>query len=148
MHQILLRELILYIDGNKSRLKCLTGMVISLLTGSSIYQKGLALGILGNAKATSKTHRTYRFLKDFIFDYMKVASLLLSFFVSKNYVVAIDRTNWKFGKSDINILFLVIVIGKISIPIYWKTLPHGGGCSAEFMKEFLQKFINSFGVFN
>lgn len=116
------------------------------MTGSSIYKKGLALGILGNAKATSKTHRTYRFLKDFIFDYMKVASLLLSFFASKNYVVAIDRTNWKFGKSDINILFLVIVIGKISIPIYWQALPHGGGCSAEFMKEFLQKFINSFGV--
>ncbi|WP_417904546.1 hypothetical protein [Candidatus Tisiphia endosymbiont of Micropterix aruncella] len=81
MHQILLRELILYIDGNKSRLKCLTGMVINLLTGSSIYQKGLALGILGNA-ATSKTHRTYHFLKDFIFDYMKVASLLFCSLIS------------------------------------------------------------------
>ncbi|WP_284346704.1 hypothetical protein [Rickettsia endosymbiont of Oedothorax gibbosus] len=39
MHNIILQELILYIDGNKSRLKCLVGMVISLLTGSSIYQK-------------------------------------------------------------------------------------------------------------
>ncbi|WP_375319447.1 hypothetical protein [Candidatus Tisiphia endosymbiont of Oplodontha viridula] len=54
-------------------------MVISLLTGNSIYQKGLALGILGDAKATSKTHRIYRFLKDFNFDYMNVDSLLLSF---------------------------------------------------------------------
>ncbi|WP_250310771.1 transposase [Rickettsia endosymbiont of Oedothorax gibbosus] len=146
MHNIILQELILYIDGNKSRLKCLVGMVISLLTGSSIYQKGLALGILGDAKATSKTHRIYRFLKDFNFDYMKVGYLLLSFFASKNYVVAMDRTSWKFGKSDINILFLVMVIGKISVPIFWKTLSHGGGCSAEFMKEFLQKFINNFGV--
>ncbi|WP_250311233.1 hypothetical protein [Rickettsia endosymbiont of Oedothorax gibbosus] len=64
----------------------------------------LALGILGDAKATSKTHRIYRFLKDFNFDYMKVGYLLLSFFASKNYVVAMDRTSWKFGKSDINIL--------------------------------------------
>lgn len=146
MHNILLQGFILYIDGNKSRLKCLVGMVISLLTGSSIYQKGLALGILGDAKATSKTHRIYRFLKDFNFDHMKVGSLLLSFFASKNYVVAMDRTSWKFGKSNINILFLVMVIGKISVPIFWKTLSHGGGCSAEFMKEFLQKFINNFGV--
>ncbi len=93
MHQILLRELILYIDGNKSRLKCLSGMIISLMTGSSIYQKGLALGIVGDAKISSKTHRIYRFLKEFTFDYMKVASLILSFFCIENYVVAIDRTN-------------------------------------------------------
>lgn len=146
MHQILLRELILYIDGNKSRLKCLSGMIISLMTGSSIYQKGLALGIVGDAKISSKTHRIYRFLKEFTFDYMKVASLILSFFCIENYVVAIDRTNWKFGKSDINILFLVIIIGKISVPVYWKSLPHGGVCSGELMKEFLQKFIKNLGV--
>lgn len=146
MHQILLQELILYIDGNKSRLKCLSGMIISLITGGSIYQKGLALGISGDAKASSKIHRIYRFLKEFTFDYMKVASLLLSLFGVENYVVAMDRTNWKFGKTDINILFLVIVIGKISVPIYWHSLSHGGACSKEFMEEFLQKFIDNFGV--
>lgn len=142
MHLILLRELILYIDGNKSRLKCLSGMIISLMTGSSIYQKGLDLGIVGDAKISSKTHRIDRFLKEFTFDYMKVASLILSLFCIENYVVAIDRTNWKFRKSDINILFLVIIIGKISVPVYWKSLPHGGVCSGELMEEFLQKFIN------
>lgn len=146
MHQILLQGLILYIDGNKSRLKCLSGMIISLITGGSIYQKGLALGISGDAKASSKIHRIYRFLKEFTFDYMRVASLLLSLFGVENYVIAMDRTNWRFGKSDINILFLVIVIGKISVPIYWQSLSHGGACSKEFMEEFLQKFINNFGV--
>ncbi|WP_284346683.1 hypothetical protein [Rickettsia endosymbiont of Oedothorax gibbosus] len=30
MHNIILQELILYIDGNKSRLKCLVGMVIPI----------------------------------------------------------------------------------------------------------------------
>jgi len=146
MQQILLQELILYIEGNKSRLKCLSGMIISLITGGSIYQKGLALGILGEAKASSKIHRIYRFLKEFTFDYMKVASLLLKLFGMENYVIAMDRTNWKFGKSEINILFLVIVIGKISVPVYWQSLAHGGACSAEFMEEFLQKFISNFGV--
>jgi hypothetical protein len=146
MSLILLQELILYIEGNKSRLKCLSGMIISLITGSSIYQKGLALGISGNAKISSKTHRIYRFLKEFTFDYMKVASLLLALFGRENYVIAMDRTNWKFGKSDINILFLAIVIGKISVPVYWKSLPHVGACSGEFMKELLEKFINNFGI--
>ncbi|HJD67787.1 MAG TPA: hypothetical protein LFV66_05030 [Rickettsia endosymbiont of Bembidion lapponicum] len=72
--------------------------------------------------------------------------MILSFFGIENYVVAIDRTNWKFGTSDINILFLVIIIGKISVPVYWNSLPHGGVCSGELMEEFLQKFIKNLGV--
>ena len=77
---------------------------------------------------------------------MQVAAFILNLFTAADYPMAIDRTNWKFGKSDINILFLVIIIGKISVPIYWQSLAHGGACSAEFMKEFLQRFINNFGV--
>jgi len=39
------------------------------------------------------------------------------------YSLAIDRTNWKFGKTHINILTVGIVIGKVSIPLVWSTLP-------------------------
>lgn len=34
-----------------------------------------------------------------------------------------DRTNWKFGRSDINFLAIGIIVGKVSIPIVWKVLP-------------------------
>lgn len=34
-----------------------------------------------------------------------------------------DRTNWKFGRKDINFLAIGIVVGKVSIPIVWKVLP-------------------------
>ena len=146
MNQILLQLLSLHIGGNKSRIKCLSYMIISLITGSSIYQKGLSSAICGKAKISSKTHRIYRFFREFSFDYIKVTNLILSFFGQDSYIMAMDRTNWKFGKSDINILFLVIVIGKISVPISWQFLSHGGACSAEFMENFLQKFIDNFTV--
>ena len=120
MNQILLQLLSLHIGGNESRVKCLSYMIISLITGSSIYQKGLSSAICGKAKIWSKTHRIYRFFREFSFDYIKVTNLILSFFGQDSYIMAMDRTNWKFGKSDINILFLVIVIGKISVPISWQ----------------------------
>ena len=120
MNQILLQLLSLHIGGNESRVKCLSYMIISLITGSSIYQKGLSSAICGKAKISSKTHRIYRFFREFSFDYIKVTNLILSFFGQDSYIMAMDRTNWKFGKSDINILFLVIVIGKISVPISWQ----------------------------
>ncbi len=34
-----------------------------------------------------------------------------------------DRTNWKFGKTHINVLAVGIVVGKFAIPITWVTLP-------------------------
>ncbi len=34
-----------------------------------------------------------------------------------------DRTNWKFGKTHINVLTVGIVVGKFAIPITWGTLP-------------------------
>jgi hypothetical protein len=70
----------------------------------------------------------------------------LGIFSSDNYIIALDRTCWKFGKKDINILFLVIVFGKISVPIYWYPLDHGGACSSWLMEEILERFINNFGV--
>jgi hypothetical protein len=33
-----------------------------------------------------------------------------------------DRTNWKYGEKNINILTIGIVYGKVSIPIYWELL--------------------------
>ena len=34
-----------------------------------------------------------------------------------------DRTNWQFGRHDINFLVIAIVVGKVSIPLLWKILP-------------------------
>jgi hypothetical protein len=103
MHNILLRALILNFSLTKSRLECLAGMIISLIENFSVK-------------------RIYRFFRDQIFNYDQVAKFILNIFSSDNYVIALDRTCWKFGKSDINILFLVIIFGKISVPMYWHQL--------------------------
>lgn len=39
------------------------------------------------------------------------------------YILSMDRTNWKFGKTHINILTVGIVVGKVAIPVIWMTLP-------------------------
>jgi hypothetical protein len=56
MNQILLPLLRLHIGGNKSRVKCLSYMIISLIIGSSIYQKGLGSVICGKTNISSKTY--------------------------------------------------------------------------------------------
>ncbi len=34
-----------------------------------------------------------------------------------------DRTNWKFGETHINVLTVGVVVGKVASPITWVTLP-------------------------
>lgn len=146
MHNILLQSLILNFSFKKSRLECLAGMIISLIENCSVSSKNMALGIKGKAKHSSRNQRIYRFFRDQVFNYDQVAKFILGIFSSNNYIIALDRTCWKFGKKDINILFLVIVIGKISVPIYWYPLDHGGACSSWLMEEIMMRFIGNFGV--
>lgn len=56
-----------------------------------------------------------------------------------------DRTNWQWGKSPINILMLGIVYKGIAIPIYWTLLDKKGNSDTEERIQLIQKFINQFG---
>ena len=40
--------------------------------------------------------------------------------------LALDLTNWKLGRTDINILVLAIVTRRFRMPIFWFFLPHRG----------------------
>jgi hypothetical protein len=146
MHNILLQSLILEFSWKESRVECLVGMIISLIEHCSVSGKNMALGLKGEAKHNSKTQRIYRFFRDQIFNYDQVAKFILNIFTNDKYIIALDRTCWKFGKSNINILFLVIVFGKISVPVYWYPLDHGGACGSWLMEEILERFINNVGV--
>jgi hypothetical protein len=138
MYNILIQKLIITFAWKKSRLECFAQIIIRIIENSAVATKDLALGVKNNSK--------YAFFKDQKFNYNQIAKFILKIFACENYIIALDRTCWKFGKKDINILFLAIVVGKVSIAIYLHSLDHGGGCSQLIMEEILSRFINNFGA--
>ena len=54
-------------------------------------------------------------------------------------------TNWKFGKTNINILMLGIVYNEVSIPLFWKLLPKQGNSSAEERIDIVDRAIKLLG---
>ena len=56
-----------------------------------------------------------------------------------------DRTNWQWGKANINILTLGIAFKGIAIPIYWTLLDKKGSSDTQERIALIQKFIHSFG---
>lgn len=56
-----------------------------------------------------------------------------------------DRTHWKWGKMDINILMTSVVCGTVAIPLIWKFLPKKGNSNLAERIEVVKKFIFIFG---
>lgn len=61
------------------------------------------------------------------------------------YFLSMDRTNWKFGKTHINILTVGIVYKGIAFPIAWSILGKAGNSSCEERKRVVRGAIERIG---
>ena len=57
----------------------------------------------------------------------------------------LDRTNWKFGKQDINYLVLAVRVGDIIFPLFWTLLDHQGNSDTQARIDMLNNFKEAFG---
>ncbi len=90
----------------------------------TVNLKKLACGIYGTAKPDSSYRRLQRFFSSFKLNYDDIATLIFHLFHfndGKHYLI-VGRTNWQWGKRNINILFLCIAYKKMAIPIFWLIL--------------------------
>ena len=62
-----------------------------------------------------------------------------------NLVLVMDRTNWKFGKSNINILMLGVSYKNVAYPLIFKMLDKRGDSKTQERINLVQNFINWFG---
>ena len=62
------------------------------------------------------------------------------------YRLAIDRTNWKFGDTDINVLVIAIVYQGVAFPILFKMLPKFGNSNTNERIELMERYIRLFGT--
>lgn len=132
---------------NKARLACFARMLISLLTIRSVNLSKLAVLFSSAAQISSRYRRLQRFFALFCFDYDQIASLLFKlFFISgESWYLTVDRTNWQWGKSDINVLMLGIVYRGAAIPIYWELLDKCGNSDTAERIALIKRFIDRFG---
>ena len=135
-------------NWNLSRAKCFVSMVSGLILSGSVQQHKMALGFSKDIKQKSICARIRSFLKNVEFDYGTYARSTLEISgVSPPFALAIDRTNWKFGKLNINLLVLAVVLSdRFSIPILWAALPKQGNSNTEERIDIMESFIKIFGV--
>ena len=134
---------------NKARIKFVTRFLLALFSQRTVNLTKLATAFSGAARETSNYKRRQRFLHSFALPYAQVARFVVKLLGEPGpYTLALDRTNWKVGALDINILLLSLAWRDIGFPLVWCVLPHAGNSDTRERIMLLEIFIDLFGVPN
>jgi len=132
-----------------ARIKFVTLFVLAVLKVGDVMLLRIAGAFDSAAKVSSNLKRIERFLNDFELDYGTIARLLVKLVGLANqqqWVLTLDRTDWKFGRTPINILMLGIAYKGVAVPLFWVLLPKKGNSNQTERIRLLERFIAVFGV--
>lgn len=126
---------------------CFAGMLIALLKLRSINLNELASAFPSEVQKESRYRRIQRFIGEHHLDFDIVALFIMRLFnfLATDYYLALDRTNWKWGEKNINILVLAVVYKGVAIPIYWLLLDKKGNSNTRERIALMKRFIRQFG---
>lgn len=136
-----------YFFWNKARMICFAGMLIALIKVRTVNLLELACAFDAKAKMESRYRRIKRFFSEMTIELSCVAGWVMSLFglLDQPIYLSMDRTNWRWGKSDINILMLSVVYKGIALPLFWRVFPKAGNSDTQERIELIKRFIDRFG---
>lgn len=127
-----------------SRKKFISAFVMGMLETKSVKFQDIAEVLNDEAKVASNHRRIQTFFAQYELEYLAYARLLMGFVPHRLLDISIDRTNWKFGDTDINILCLTVNFKGVGIPILFELLDKKGNSNQEERIELMDKFISLF----
>ena len=131
-----------------ARLGFLAQFLPALLKVRSVSLAELATGFGGKAKVESHYKRLQRFFRAFEIDQDALARLLVRLVPVGDgpWRLAMDRTNWQFGKADINFLVLGVAWRGIAVPLFWTVLEKPGNSDTAERIALMRRFLDVFGA--
>lgn len=131
---------------NKARLKLISMVILALCKVQTVSFHKLALAFETNGKPDSSLRRLQRFIADFDLCSDLIARIIFGLLPEKNNLkLVIDRTNWTFGKQNINIFMLGIAYRGVAFPLIFSLLNKKGNANSEERIALIERFIRLFG---
>ena len=135
-----------HIDLSATRRETLSWLALLIMQHGTICLWRLAAYVASAAQTDSVRRRFYRF-----FQYVRLDGALAARVVvdllglgGKPWVLAIDRTNWDFGKTTINILMISVAWNGMGFPLLWMLLPTAGNSHTSERTELLDRLRAAF----
>lgn len=132
---------------NLARQKCFVGAVTGLIHAKNVQLPQIAKGFNSHRSNQANERRLQAFLTDYRFDYDRIALLLTLFIPRGRITLCLDRTEWDFGKCQVNVLMITARCGEVAVPLFWELLNNKSGNSAVSDRvDVLEKTINLLGL--
>ena len=133
---------------NLARIKFICHFICSLCKVQTVNFEKLASGFDTSSKLESSIRRIQRFISGYALDSNLIAKLiyrLIPKIDDEGFVLSIDRSNWKFGKFNINIFMLGIVYEGVAFPLLFTMLPKRGNSNTDERISLINRYIKLFG---
>jgi len=117
-----------HIPLSPTRHETLAWLALLIMQHGTICLWRLAAYVATRAQTDSVRRRFYRFFQHVRLDGTMAARVVVDLLGlgGKPWVLAMDRTNWDFGKTTINILMISVIWNGMGIPLIWTLLPTAG----------------------
>lgn len=131
---------------NQARIKLMSLFVISLCKVQTVNFERLASGFESSTSPASSLRRIQRFIAEFNLDRDLIARFIFALLPEKeNLCLSIDRSNWKFGRFDINIFMLGVCYKGLAFPLLFTMLPKRRNSNTIERIKLIERFIDLFG---
>ena len=132
---------------NLARVKFFVLFICALCKVKTVGFEKLAIAFDSPASSDSSLRRIQRFMATYVLDTEMIARLIFKLLPHKPpYRLALDRTNWKFGGLNINVLVVAVVYQGVAFPLIFSLLPKAGNSNTKERIKLIDRFIDLFGL--
>ena len=132
---------------NLAHIKLISLFIVALCKAKTVCFSLLSTVFDSPAKSSSCLRRIQRFFAEFDLDRDLIARVIFRLLPIKGpFCLAIDRTNWQFGSTDINIFMLAVVHDGVAYPLLFSILPKKGTSNTKERIELVQRYVRLFGA--
>lgn len=141
----LIESLAAHLSLSHSRLETLGALMIGLIHSRTVNLSHIASHCHGPARHASKYRRLQRFFQYVRLDQAVIAALVVRMLhLARPKCLALDRTQWKLGRTDVNILMLAIVTRRFRVPLLWSVLGHPGNSNTDQRIALMRRYLALF----
>lgn len=114
---------------------------IGIILSKNVHASDVVIHFDPEVELASHIRKAERFFNEYKLDYVQLAVLLLCFLPPGQIHISIDRTNWKFGKQNINFLTVTGYCRGVGVPLLFELLDKKGNSKTAERKLLLNRLL-------
>lgn len=119
--------------------------LVALLTGRKISLHQVTQLMPGEQNPEANRQQMRRCLDHETLNWQAWTLAIAALLPPTPWILALDRTEWKRGKTTINLLVLAVVVHGCAVPLLWTVMPNCGASDTTERKAIMKQFLALFG---